>query len=92
LGHGQKECIIIHKRLAARDPVDAIVVAEVLVERGDVVEGVELVVGALAGRGGGARVQREGEERVTASEAVGTNTALSVYYIKRSAKLTRQSV
>lgn len=79
LSHSQEKSIIVYQRLSARDPVDAIIIAKVLVETCNIIERLEGVVLVLAGCRRNTRVKRIREERVASTEAVRANTALVVH-------------
>lgn len=77
--HGQEDgLILVCYRLPAGHPLRLARVAEVSGIGRDVVEGVEIVVLALADGIRDAGLEGVGEEGVTAAEAVGAYTALSV--------------
>lgn len=80
LGHVDVQVAVLHLGEAAVGPIGLGGIAQVLGVEAGVVEVVPLVGGALAGGFGGARVEGEGEQRVTAAETEATRTTFAVFW------------
>lgn len=80
LGHVDVQVAVLHLGKAAVGPIGLGGIAEVLSIEAGIVEVVPLVGGALADGFGGARVNGEGSQRVTAAETEATSSTLAVFW------------
>jgi len=79
-GHGHDQVAILSLGLSGVSPVGGGSVTEVLILGDSIVEVLPGVGLAFTDGHGGARVEREGGERVATTETEGTGTTLTIFY------------